>query len=297
MALEPGDNLITLSAYDSQQVVEGSEAVPLNVHYEESKPRTSDLYLLSVGINRYRNPEVPELSNAVNDAKGMAEVTVWERYRLFNKIQATVLIDAEASLYDIRAAFARTAALVKPEDVVVLFLAGHGVALEGRYYFLPHDISAPTPEAIKASGLGHDALAELLATLPTTRAAVIIDICFAGAFAVKDVVLRHTQDRTWINSLGMATRRFTLAGTSNQQEALDGIAGHGVFTAIVLGGLKGPADAQSRGNRDGRIDVIELGRYAELQVPVAAKRIEPTHEQKPTWYFADSDVFDISTAQ
>lgn len=271
MALEPGDNLITLSAYDSQQVVEGGEAVPLNVHYEESKPRTSDLYLLSVGINRYRNPEVPELSNAVNDAKGMAEVTVWERYRLFNKIQATVLIDAEASLYDIRAAFARTAALVKPEDVIVLFLAGHGVALEGRYYFLPHDVSAPTPEAIKASGLGHDALAELLATLPTTRAAVIIDTCFAGAFAVKDVVLRHTQDRTWINSLGMVTGRFTLAGTTNQQEALDGIAGHGVFTATVLGGLKGAADAQSRGNRDGRIDVIELGRYAELQVPLAAK--------------------------
>jgi len=70
-----------------------------------------------------------------------------------------------------------------------------------------------------------------------------------------------------------------------------------VFTAIVLGGLKGPADAQSRGNRDGRIDVIELGRYAELQVSLAATRIEPTHEQKPTWYFAGNDVFDISTAQ
>ncbi len=87
-------------------------------------------------------------------------------------------------------------------------------------------------------------MTESLALFVTT--AVIIDTCFAGAFAVKDVVLRQTRDRTWINSLGMATGRFTLAGTSNQQEALDGIAGHGVFTAIVLGGLNGPADAQSR---------------------------------------------------
>ncbi len=43
--------------------------------------------------------------------------------------------------------------------------------------------------------------------------------------------------------------------------------------------------------------MIELGRYAESQVPLAAKTIEPSHEQKPTWYFAGSDVFDISTAQ
>jgi hypothetical protein len=40
-----------------------------------------------------------------------------------------------------------------------------------------------------------------------------------------------------VGSLGYATGR--LAGTTNQEEALDGVNGHGVFTAVILDALKG----------------------------------------------------------
>jgi hypothetical protein len=72
------------------------------------------------------------------------------------------------------------------------------------------------------------------------------------------------------------------------------VSGHGVFTAVVLDGLKGKADVAARGNQDGRVDVVELTRYAEEHVPEEAGKIAPTHAQRVTGFFAGSDFFDLS---
>jgi len=290
--LVPGDNLLTVTAYDGDHVVDAGEPIRLQARYAAAIISEPELYVLTVGIN-YRDTEITELSNAVNDARGLAE-DMAANHGLFKNIHKTILLEEQATLSNIRNSLAQIAAEVKPNDMVLVFLAGHGTAIDGQYYFIPYDIKAPTPEALKSSGLTHDMLGELLSSLPTSHTAVLVDTCYAGAFAVPDAILRHAQDRTWVRSLGYTTGRFILAGTTNEQEALDGVDGHGVFTAVILDALRGHADTEVQGNRDGQVDVHELARYAELRVPEKVKMIAPTHQQKPSWYFAGSDIFNIS---
>jgi uncharacterized caspase-like protein len=237
---------------------------------------------------------VTPLVNAAADARAVAELMPQLRQGLFREARLTVLQNEQATLGAVREAFAQVAAAARPEDVVLLFLAGHGVIADGRYSFLPYDLPGLDPRSLREAALGQEALAELLATLPTSRAAVLIDTCHAGAVAAPDAVLRQSRDRAWVGALGFNSGRFVLAGSTTQQEALDGIAGHGVFTAVLLEGLAGLADRRPKGNEDGRVDVVELTRYAEARVPEEAVKIAPTHAQRAVGFFAGSDFFDLS---
>ena len=294
IVLEPGANRVSISAYDAQGSVETGTPVQLVFRYSAPQAGLPTLHVLSIGINRYRSTEVPALANAVNDARGMAELMTRVRQNLFGEVRVTVLTDEAATLESIRRALEQIAATARAEDVVLLFLAGHGITDQGRYYFLPYDVAGVTLEAIAASGLDQTELANRIASLPTSRAAVLIDTCYAGTFAAPDAVMRQARDRTWVGALGFNTGRFVLAGTTNDEEALDGIGNHGVFTAVILDGLRGMADQPPKGNRDGRVDVVELKRYAEARVPEEATKIAPTHAQRAMGFFAGSEFFDLS---
>lgn len=294
VALEPGENLITITAYDPSQSVETGTPLRLTVRYAGAAREAPVLHVLSIGIDRYRSAEVTPLVNAAADARAVAELMPQLRQGLFREARLTVLQNEQATLGAVREAFAQVAAAARPEDVVLLFLAGHGVIADGRYSFLPHDLPGLDPLSLREAALGQEALAELLATLPTSRAAVLIDTCHAGAVAAPDAVLRQSRDRAWVGALGFNSGRFVLAGSTTQQEALDGIAGHGVFTAVLLEGLAGLADRRPKGNEDGRVDVVELTRYAEARVPEEAVKIAPTHAQRAVGFFAGSDFFDLS---
>jgi uncharacterized caspase-like protein len=180
-----------------------------------------------------------------------------------------------------------------------LFLAGHGISIDGRYYFLPHDVkvNATIDEALKASALNQNKLSALLNALPTSRVAVLIDSCNSGAFAVLNSVVKNSQNRAWTGSLAQNTGRFVLAGTSSDQEALDGINGHGVFTAVLLTGLNGKADTEIAGNRDLHVNIAELLAYAKQKVPEEAHKIAPTHAQNVAGFFAGSDFFDLGISE
>jgi hypothetical protein len=94
-----------------------------------------------------------------------------------------------------------------------------------------------------------------------------------------------------------ASGRFILAASSSYEEALDGEEGHGVLTSTIIEGLGGSADRHVRGNRDGKVSVLEIGEWSKARVPLVASRLGRTHAQKPRWYFSGDDVFDIRGAE
>jgi len=291
ITVEPGDNSITISAFDQGNVVEVGEPIRLIIHYAAAAEGAPTLHVLSVGINTYRSPELGKLKNAVSDAKGIAKLMTQAHQGLFKEVRRTVLVQKQATRANILQAGQSIAKEARVEDVVLVFLAGHGKALDGRYHFLPYDASGASDAAIKSTGLTQDELSSLL-TFPTYRTAVLIDTCDAGAYALSDATERTSTERGWGNALA-ETGRFILAGTTTQQEALDGIGDHGVFTAVVLDGLRGKADLEGAGNKNGRVDVQELGRYAQQHVPEEAHKIAPSHAQRATIYFsAYSSDFD-----
>lgn len=298
VSLEPGDNLLTITAFDKDAAVDAGEAIRLPIRYDTTAPTNAPtLYVISIGIDQYAASELNKLDNAVNDANGIIQSLEQHTKGLFSRVRPVALLNQQASLKTIKQTLIQVAKEAKPDDLIVLFLAGHGISLDGRYYFMPYDakLTGNMEEQIKNTSLTQKTLSTLLSALPTSRVAVLIDSCNSGAFAVMgSVMMRNpTQERSWTGSLAQNTGRFVLAGTSTEQEALDGINGHGVFTSVLLEALSGKAD-QEQGNRDNRTNIAELLAYTKLRVPEEARKIAPTHAQNVSGFFAGSEFFDLT---
>ncbi len=294
--LQPGLNLIVLSAFNAADQIETDpkERPALALRYDPKVVEKPVMRLLAVGIDQYTGKEVPKLANAANDANGVASLMQSDhKDGVYDKVDAIVLTDADATLAKINAAFAALARRTQPNDIVFVFLAGHGVALGGKYYYIPVDLPDTQEDSIKKFALTYDDLALRLSKFPTTRAMVVLDTCYSGAFAVGDSIAQDSRDKTVGNQIGHATGRFILAGSSSQQEALDGIDGHGVFTEVLLKGLSGAADTQVAGDHHGKVNIYELGQYTKAQVPQVSQQIAKGYDQKPNWYFIGDDMFDV----
>jgi hypothetical protein len=164
----------------------------------------------------------------------------------------------------LRRAIAHLAARIRSDQArgqdadVLLFFSGHGL-----------DPSTSQPGLVLLDGLldRRFLYEEILAVLPARHVHVVIDACHAEAVVqVRDaggereattVAVSDEEARRWVGSTGL--RRYPHAGaviaTSASQQAHEW-AGyeHGVFSHIVLSGLRGAADV----NHDRRIEYSEL---------------------------------------
>jgi DNA-binding beta-propeller fold protein YncE len=298
ITLQPGINLVSFAAFNAVKEIETDPkerpTVAFRVPVATEKPW---MRVLAIGIDKFKSKDVLRLENAARDATGLVENLRKDRKKeVYSNVDATLLTNEQATLKGIMEAFDKLAKNAKPDDLTVVFLAGHGVALDGKYYFIPYDVPDATPTAIAEHGLTHDRLSEQLSRLPSTRTMVILDTCFSGAFAVGDSVLRDSRDQTLGRQISFASGRFILAGSASHQEALDGIDGHGVLTGVLLKGLAGAADKEVRGDRDGKVNILEIGEFAKMRVPQVASQVGKGHEQKPRWYFNGDDMFNVRSA-
>ena len=299
VTLTPGLNLVALSVFNAAKEIETDpkERPGLALRVQLPANDKPKVHVLAVGIDKFANPQVPQLANAANDARGVVEVLKKDhKQQVYSDVDAILLTDEQATLEAIMAGFDKLAKDAKPEDLTVVFLAGHGVAVDGKYFYVPYDMPGLTAEAMASHGLTHEKLAQQLGRLPTSRTMVVLDTCFSGSFAVGDSILRESRDQTMGRQISFASGRFILAGSASQQEALDGVDGHGVMTGVLLKGLAGAADTEARGDRDGKVNILELGEYAKAKVPELARQIGHGHEQKPRWFFNGDDMFNIRSA-
>jgi WD40 repeat protein len=297
--MQPGLNLVSLSVFNAAREIETDpkERPTIAIRFEAPSNEKPVLRVLAVGVDRFGQSSIPPLANAANDAAGIVEnLKNDKRKEVFSDVDATLLTNDKATLQAITDAFAALAKRAKPDDLTVIFLAGHGVALDGKYYFLPYDLPGLSPESVKGASLTHQKLADALNALPTSRTVVILDTCFSGAFAVSDSLMRDSRDQTLGKQMSHTSGRFILAGSSSQEEALDGVDGHGVLTGVLLKGLSGDADRSVRGDRDGKVSVMELGEFAKTKVPELAVKVGAGHSQKPRWFFNGDDIFDVRSA-
>ena len=100
--------------------------------------RESDLHLVLVGINRYKNNTL-NLAYAEPDATGMKEFFRAEGVkRLFKEIHVYTLLDDQATGANIRRLFGEVEKKAQPQDTLLIYLAGHGDTVGDEWYFIPH---------------------------------------------------------------------------------------------------------------------------------------------------------------
>src|SRR6185437_8446881 len=111
---------------------------------------TVQLYVLAIGVSQYRQPEF-RLANAANDARAIADLLRKPTPPVYDAADVAMLLDDQETAPNITAALQRIAAKARPQDIVVVFLSGHGEAVDGKYFFAPVDFASTHPERLAAA--------------------------------------------------------------------------------------------------------------------------------------------------
>lgn len=168
---------------------------------------------------------------------------------------------------------------VNPEDLFVFYVASHGTVDEGEYFLISSNVGQTSSARLKTDAISQTELKELVANVPTTKKLIVLDTCNAAqlgeAMQVAFLTRGLTQD-TATKLLSRAVGSTVLSAATSQQEALEGYKGHGLFTWVIVEGLRGAADA----DKDGYVKTSELAEYVDATVPPLAELVFK-HEQFP----------------
>ncbi|MDT8423064.1 MAG: SUMF1/EgtB/PvdO family nonheme iron enzyme [Desulfuromonadales bacterium] len=200
-------------------------------------------YAVIVGIDRYKNlPADKQLSNAVRDAQGVAEVL--RRNYQFDEI--ITLTDEQATKERImRLLTTDLPKKMSNEDALFLFWAGHGNQqknVDGDLgYLIPYDGSV---DAIYRNITMAEIRDTISKTLPAKHVFYVMDACYSGLLATKRSLDGTTsRDLGYLREITKERVRQVLTAGSKGQEALDGGAnGHSVFTGRLIEALEAAGD-------------------------------------------------------
>ena len=229
-----------------------------------------------IGISDYRADGL-DLRYADRDAQAIRDFLIQKGGFRPEKVQ--LLSNQNATYQGIRTALFNFLASTQPEDLVLIFLAGHGVQ-DGinpdNFFFLAHDSEVGNlgGTAIPMWDLGN----VMDYTIRSQRILVFADTCHSGAALDRGV--NDGQNLNFFNKylevLAKKKGRLVLTASQSHESSLETTKlAHGVFTHSILLGLGGAADDNPA---DGVITVGELVDYVRANVPE-----ETEGEQHPSY--------------
>jgi hypothetical protein len=281
LTLVPGENEISVSAF-SDGDIESPEAYIKMVY--KGLQKTSDCYILSVGINKYENENL-NLTYARLDAEAFAANIKSKGAKLFKNIYSYTLLDKEATKITILGTLDKIAKAMKKEDIFVFFYAGHGSMMNNGFYFITSEIAGLYQQDKLKDALFVMDLQDKFKALPALKQVVFIDACQSGS-SVEALAMRGGGEEKALAQLSRSSGIHVMASSEGQQQSAEiKSLGHGVFTYVLLEALNGKADGAPK---DSKITVYEIKSYIDDQVPeISYKLIR--HKQFPSTFSIGHD--------
>jgi hypothetical protein len=267
-----GGRWISAVAVDTQGLVSQPSAVQM-----PGKPQArGTLRAVVIGVDAYEDPGLPRLAFAKSDAQRFVRALGASRGKSVQRVQVTSLLDAEVTPERVLAAVREAAQATTPDDMLVIFYAGHG--LDGRAGGQSDaGLVLTTPKTrmaeLKSTALPWTALADVSDARGTI--VVVLDACHAGiagsdAFATNDDAVSALITRA-------GAPMVVLAGSKGRQLSHETAqAGGGLFTEAIA---KAISEARATHDRD-RSGLIDLG---ELYTAVKARVFEATKGRQTPW--------------
>jgi WD40 repeat protein len=278
--LRTGQNILVAQAYNEHAHDDSTQIriEPLTLKRDPSK-----LHGLFVGVRDYSNaPRTPKeevwrnLWYPVKDAEAMYQV--WERQTrtgLYIKGRFTLLCNDKATRDSVLAELARLKEEASANDLVVIFLAGHGWSGSigpNRFAFACPRFDTTRFEE---TGLSSDTLYDAIVSL-SARKLVLIDACNSGIFQHgKNLGSEYVRALT-PNGMGPT---IISACRLDQKAFEDPGLGHGLFTQAIISALTNDFPGADR-NRNGEVDALELGTYVQSKVPKLLDLLRPSFSEK-----------------
>ncbi len=270
VALFRGQNTVRVVATNAAGESEPREVAIVH-NGEGALDKRGTLWVLAVGADKYpgaktivnratgETGEFPDLRYAGADAAAFAETAAAEMAGRHAKTEATILVnggkDGEPTRANILAALQRIAAQSGDNDTVVILLAGHGENWPGgRYHVLPTDFARADANAIGANVLDWADDIQPAIVGARGRKVLFLDACHSG----------NAYNRTLLQNAD-ADRFVAFSAAGAGESALEFAAeGHGVFTYMLIEGLRGAEAARDPMQR--AVTVYRLGAFVSEAV-------------------------------
>jgi WD40 repeat protein len=208
------------------------------------------LGLASANYNQIVGPlphckkDVADVITALNDKHSVGLA----RYKFKN---LEPLYDEGITLKSVGAKVQEVQALLEDcdrQDVLVVYLSGHGFSEQGEYYYAPTSLRNKLPATIKKQGIPWSVLSGFADV--ECQVIWILDTCHSGEA---------------VNAIDDSKRDLSLvfaAVTGSTSAKKFDAAPHAIFTQGILDGLRGAADGEGEGIApDNQLTVLELIRY------------------------------------
>ena len=271
-----------------------SEKFKFTVRYKGATEERPRMFLLTIGINQYRNPKY-NLNYAQADADALKNTLKPVAQGLFKEIIATDIRNEQATRDNILKALHTIQTQALEQDVLIVYYAGHGVmngaAAEDRdFYIVPYDVIQlyGKDEVLKQKAISASELKKYAQSINAQKQVFILDAC-QSAGALEALAQRGAAEERAFAQLARSTGSFWITATGTDQFATEfEKLGHGVFTFALLEGISGKADA----NGDKKLTIKELSTYVENRVPELSEQYKGS-AQFPSAYSFGND-FPIS---
>ena len=245
-----------------------------------------------VGIQDYTH--IADVPFATRDAQAFYRLLI---YTLGLPAARVRLLDQGASHEMIAEALSDAAEQTGSKGRVWFYFAGHGAASskDGERMILGQDVRAEVA-AFDSRGL---TMAELedLAGAHGSQVLMVLDTCYTG----RDRAGASLVEGGRFVVPAYATRAeprvvaWTAAGPNEVAQPLDHV-GHGAFTYFVVGALRGWADGQLDGERDGQVTLEEASLY--VTDSLAAAQLSGQHpsllaDRPEAWVLSSSSKLEL----
>lgn len=261
-----------------------------NIDYAEE--RRGDLYYVGFGVSRYRDSRF-DLAYPHKDALDLGEVLRAMKAR-YEDVHVATFVNEEATVDSVRAA-GELLAKARPDDTVVLFVAGHGLHARdanAEYYFATYELD---PERLPETTASFASIEGLLLSTPARRRVFLMDTCESGELdepseavsapeagarglrsrSTRALVLESRKEvpqRSWLfqrdrylyNDLLRRSGAVVLSSSRGSELSWEmSDIQNGVFTEGVMSALVDPG---TDADRDGAVDMRELQAAVEKGV-------------------------------
>ena len=283
--LASGNNKIQCSCMNEKGVESFKETANIVCDAPAAKPT---LYVVTMGVSEYKNSAF-NLTYAAKDASDIAQT--FKNKGVYKDVKVKVLTNSEVTkgnLANVRKFLEQAGR----DDIVMLFIAGHGV-LDAKldYYFASHDMDFNNPSG---KGIKYEEVEALLDGLKALKKIFFMDTCHSGEVDKDEMEVAAAENTTQqqgsitfrnvgtgvqrkagsSSSSEMAKELFTDLRTGTGATVISSAGGgeyamesdqwkNGLFTYCLLNGLNSKAADL---NKDGEIMLSELQQYVQSQV-------------------------------
>ncbi len=244
------NSTITLVARGGDRV---SEAASVKILWKGTakkdilKPK---LYVLAIGVSQYKDSNL-SLKFAAKDAGDVAAALKNQEGRLYGVVEVKLLRDDEATLHAITQGLDWITEQATSRDVALVFIAGHGMTEEDKYYFLPTDVDL---NRLRRTAEPQNDIYDSLRRI-AGKALFFFDTCHSGAVMPGQRGIAPDINGL-VNELASAENgTVVFAASTGRESAFEREEwGHGAFSMALLEALGG----QGTGFDDGVITVARL---------------------------------------